>query len=73
MGVRGQVASVSETRIATTDADEPAAGSPAADAARRPGAGADAAAEFELLYRAQVDAITAYFARRSPDPQTVAD
>jgi RNA polymerase sigma factor (sigma-70 family) len=31
------------------------------------------AAEFEQLYRAQVDSITAYFARRSSDPQTVAD
>ncbi len=29
--------------------------------------------EFEQLYRAHVDAITAYFARRSGDPQTVAD
>lgn len=46
---------------------------PAEGAARRPGAGNRAAAEFELLYRAQVDAITAYFARRSRDPQTVAD
>jgi len=42
------------------------------DAARRSG-GRDAAAEFERLYRAQVDAVTAYFARRSADPQTVAD
>jgi RNA polymerase sigma-70 factor (ECF subfamily) len=33
----------------------------------------DAAAEFEELYRAQVDAVTAFFARRSADPQTVAD
>ena len=39
----------------------------------RPTGGRGAAAEFELLYRAQVDAITAYFARRSADPQTVAD
>lgn len=44
----------------------------ARDAARRSG-GRDAAAEFERLYRAQVDAVTAYFARRSADPQTVAD
>ena len=42
------------------------------DAARH-AVGRDAAAEFELLYRAQVDAITTYFARRSFDPQTVAD
>lgn len=34
---------------------------------------ADAAAEFERLYRANVDAVTAYFARRTADPQVVAD
>jgi RNA polymerase sigma factor (sigma-70 family) len=33
----------------------------------------DAAAEFAELYRAQVDAVTAFFARRSTEPQTVAD
>jgi RNA polymerase sigma-70 factor (ECF subfamily) len=33
----------------------------------------DAAAEFELLYRANVGAVTAFFARRSADPQAVAD
>jgi RNA polymerase sigma factor (sigma-70 family) len=32
-----------------------------------------ATAEFERLYRANVDAVTAYFARRSADPQVVAD
>jgi RNA polymerase sigma-70 factor, ECF subfamily len=32
-----------------------------------------ATAEFERIYRAQVDAVTAFFARRSADPQTVAD
>lgn len=36
-------------------------------------AGWDATAEFERLYRAQVDAVTAFFARRSADPQVVAD
>jgi RNA polymerase sigma factor (sigma-70 family) len=36
-------------------------------------AGTDAAAEFERLYRANVDAVTAYFARRTIDPQVVAD
>jgi RNA polymerase sigma factor (sigma-70 family) len=36
-------------------------------------AGADAAAEFERLYRANIAAVTAYFARRSTDPQAVAD
>jgi RNA polymerase sigma-70 factor (ECF subfamily) len=30
-------------------------------------------AEFEQIYRANVDAVTAYFARRSADPQTVGD
>ena len=33
----------------------------------------DAVAEFEALYRANVAAVTAYFARRSAEPQTVAD
>jgi RNA polymerase sigma factor (sigma-70 family) len=33
----------------------------------------DATAEFERLYRAQVGSVTAFFARRSTDPQTVAD
>jgi RNA polymerase sigma-70 factor, ECF subfamily len=37
------------------------------------GAGAGANAEFERLYRANVDAVTAYFARRSAEPQVVAD
>jgi RNA polymerase sigma factor (sigma-70 family) len=32
-----------------------------------------AQAEFEVLYRANVAAVTAYFARRSAEPQTVAD
>jgi RNA polymerase sigma-70 factor (ECF subfamily) len=32
-----------------------------------------AAAEFERLYRANVDAVMAYFARRTRDPQVVAD
>ena len=34
---------------------------------------ADRLAEFEALYRANVAAVTAYFARRSADPQNVAD
>jgi RNA polymerase sigma factor (sigma-70 family) len=37
------------------------------------GAGDSAAAEFERLYRANVEAVTAYFARRSADPHVVAD
>jgi len=36
-------------------------------------AGAGATAEFERLYRAHVEAVTAYFARRSADPHVVAD
>ena len=39
--------------------------------ATAPGRGATA--EFERLYRANVDAVTAYFARRSADPHMVAD
>ena len=39
----------------------------------RPAAGAGATAEFERLYRANVEAVTAYFARRSADPHVVAD
>lgn len=40
---------------------------------REPPAGAGATAEFERLYRANVDVVTAYFARRTADPQVVAD
>ena len=36
-------------------------------------AGTGATAEFERLYRANIDAVTAYFARRTADPQLVAD
>jgi len=36
-------------------------------------AGEGASAEFERLYRANVEAVMAYFARRSGDPQVVAD
>ena len=38
-----------------------------------PSASAGATAEFERLYRANVEAVTAYFARRSAEPQVVAD
>lgn len=41
--------------------------------ARARGAGNGAAGEFERLYRANVEAVTAYFARRSADPHVVAD
>ena len=37
------------------------------------GPASDAAAEFERLYRANVEAVTAYFARRTADPHVVAD
>jgi len=40
---------------------------------RQAAADAGAAAEFERLYRANVEAVTAYFARRSADPHIVAD
>jgi RNA polymerase sigma-70 factor (ECF subfamily) len=42
-------------------------------AGTRPAAGAGAAAEFERVYRANVDAVSAYFARRTADPQLVGD
>ncbi len=39
-----------------------------------PGAGrASALEEFEQVYRANIDPISAYFARRCAEPQTVAD
>jgi RNA polymerase sigma-70 factor (ECF subfamily) len=60
---------VSETRAQT----RPRLNKPSNAPSGRGPEGADAAAEFERLYRAQVDAVTAYFARRSADPQTVAD
>jgi RNA polymerase sigma-70 factor (ECF subfamily) len=40
---------------------------------REPPAGDGATTEFERLYRTNVDAVTAYFARRTADPQVVAD
>jgi RNA polymerase sigma factor (sigma-70 family) len=48
------------------------AAGPEAEAGER-AADAGAIAEFERLYRANVEAVTAYFARRSSDPQVVAD
>jgi RNA polymerase sigma factor (sigma-70 family) len=38
-----------------------------------PAAGPGAVGEFERIYRANVDAVTAYFARRTDDPHLVAD
>jgi len=52
---------------------EKTAGTRPAAAAGEQGAGPGAATEFERLYRANVDAVTAYFARRTADPQLVAD
>jgi RNA polymerase sigma factor (sigma-70 family) len=49
-------------------ASEETAGAGAAAPAR-----AGAAAEFERVYRANVDVVSAYFARRTTDPQLVAD
>jgi len=42
-------------------------------AGTRSAADAGATAEFERIYRANVEAVTAYFARRSADPHVVAD
>ena len=41
--------------------------------ARPRATGQDATAEFERLYRSQFGPVTAFFARRSTDPQAVAD
>ncbi len=52
--------------------EKTAAVSPVA-VAREEATDGGAIAEFERLYRANVDAVTAYFARRSRDPNVVAD
>lgn len=52
---------------------EKTAGTRPAAAASEQTAASSAATEFERLYRANVDAVTAYFARRTADPQLVAD
>ncbi|HEY7274431.1 MAG TPA: sigma-70 family RNA polymerase sigma factor [Trebonia sp.] len=52
---------------------EKTAGTRPAAAASEQTAASGAATEFERLYRANVDAVTAYFARRTADPQLVAD
>src|SRR5579863_7017025 len=46
---------------------------PPATSRRTSGRVEDATSEFEVLYRTNVAAVTAYFARRSAEPQTVAD
>jgi RNA polymerase sigma factor (sigma-70 family) len=52
--------------------EKTAATGPAA-VAREEATGGGAIADFERLYRANVDAVMAYFARRSRDPHVVAD
>jgi RNA polymerase sigma factor (sigma-70 family) len=52
---------------------EKAAGTLPAARASEQTARAGAAVEFERMYRANVDAVSAYFARRTADPQLVAD
>jgi RNA polymerase sigma-70 factor (ECF subfamily) len=46
---------------------------PSRPAPQRSGLADGAVAEFEAVYRANVAAVTAYFARRTAEPQTVAD
>jgi RNA polymerase sigma-70 factor (ECF subfamily) len=69
---------VSDTRAKPFHPPAPPSASRHGPASRHSAPGRDAArddptAEFERIYRAQVDAVTAYFARRSADPQAVAD
>jgi RNA polymerase sigma factor (sigma-70 family) len=52
---------------------ERTAAAPPEAGVRERAAGDGAIAEFERLYRANVEAVMAYFARRSRDPQVVAD
>jgi RNA polymerase sigma-70 factor (ECF subfamily) len=52
---------------------EKTAGTRPAAGASEQTAGAGAVAEFERMYRANVGAVNAYFARRTADPQLVAD
>jgi RNA polymerase sigma-70 factor, ECF subfamily len=59
--------------MATRYVTEKAAGTRLAAGASEPIAGAGAAAEFERIYRANIDAVNAYFARRTADPHLVAD
>jgi RNA polymerase sigma factor (sigma-70 family) len=59
--------------MATTDVTHRTAATSQAGGTGARGSGDGAAAEFERLYRANVEAVTAYFARRSTDPHVVAD
>src|ERR1700677_2080227 len=58
---------------ATRDVTERTAARIQAGGTGERGAGEDAAAAFERLYRANVEAVTSYFARRTADPHVVAD
>ena len=66
---------MSDTKAKPVDHPPPGSrpGRPERPPSRHGAAGTGPTADFERLYRAQVDAITAFFARRSADPQTVAD
>jgi RNA polymerase sigma factor (sigma-70 family) len=57
------------SQIASSSPNSP----PSRPAPQESGAADGGIAEFEALYRANVAAVTAYFARRSAEPQTVAD
>jgi hypothetical protein len=67
LGQKGQLRGVSQ--ISSSPPNSP----PSRLAPQHGGRADGAVAEFEALYRANVAAVTAYFARRSADPQTVAD
>jgi hypothetical protein len=49
------------------------AASSGAEVTMREGSGNSALSEFERIYRDNVGVVTAFFARRCSDPQTVAD
>jgi len=59
--------------MATRDVTEKTAGARSGTETGERPAETGAAAEFERLYRANVDGVTAYFARRTREPQLVAD
>lgn len=61
------------TRCVSQRTGQPLRQPPPSPEPRQRPVGDDATAEFERIYRANFAAVTAYFARRSADPQTVAD
>src|SRR3984885_383905 len=67
VGPKGQLRGVSQ--ISSSPPNSPSS----RQAPQRSGLADRGVAEFEALVRANVAAVTAYFARRSADPQTVAD